>query len=113
MLGIVVLHESVAWKGLVDEWNERCLENAAVKFSIHDSIKDTYLCGAVSAYSCPDVNFKRMLRLWFSFRWLINLLVACTPVLLQGDGAFITEDDVGKGMLGKENCLSLCVSEVL
>jgi len=70
-------------QGLVDEQKQRRLQDATVQFGIHDAIKDACVGPTMSADSCPNMNFKRML--WLSFYWLANLSIACAPVLLQRD----------------------------
>jgi len=72
-------------QGLVDEQKQRRLQDATVQFGIDDAIKDACVGRTMSADSCPNMNFKRMLWLWLSFYWLANLSIACAPVLLQRD----------------------------
>ena len=77
------------------------------RFCIHDAINDAYLRCTVSADACPDVNFKWVLRFRLPFRWLINLSIACPPILFQGDRAFITKDDVMKRISTLQNLLGI------
>ena len=105
MFRIVILHKSVVWQGLVYERNKRRLEDVTIKLCIHDAIEDTYFRRTVPADSCPDVNFKRVLGSRLSFRWLINLSITCSPVLFQGDRAFITEDDIVERISTLQNLL--------
>lgn len=94
MLGVIVLHESVPWKGFVYKRDKRCLKNVAVQLCIHDAIKDEDLSGPVSADSGPDVDFERVFGLGLLFCRFTNLSVTSAPVLLKGDGTFIAENNV-------------------
>ena len=94
MLGVIILHESVIWKGLCYERDKRCLKNVKVEFSIHDAVKDADLRGRVSADSSPDMDFEWVLGLGLSLCRFANLLVTGAPVLFKGDGTFIAENDV-------------------
>ena len=105
MLGVIVLHESVVWKGFVNKRDKRCLKNVALQLSIHNAIKYADLCGPVSADSGPDVDFKRVLGL--PFCWFTNLSVKSTSVLFKGDGTFVTENNVMEGVATLHNLQSV------
>ena len=94
MLWIVILHEAVIWKFLVDERNQIASQNITIEVSKHDSFKDANLCSAMSAYSSPHVYFQRMLRLWLSLGWFANFLVTGSAELFKGDRTFVTKNDV-------------------
>ena len=83
MFRVIILHEPVVGKFFSNERNERGLQDVAEQISIHDAIKDTNLCGTVSANSCRDMNLQRMF--WFSLRWLVYLPVTGAPILHEGN----------------------------
>ena len=75
MLWIVILHEAVIWKFLVDERNQIASQNIAIEVSKHDSFKDANLRSAMSAYSSPHVYFsKDASALALAFAWLVHQL---------------------------------------
>ena len=96
MFWVIILHEPVVDKFFSNEWNEHGRQDVAEQISIHDAIKDTNLCGTVSANSCPDMNLQRMFWFWFSLRWLIYLPVTGAPILQEGNGTLVAENDVVK-----------------
>ena len=107
MLGVIVLHESVVWKGFINKRDKCCLKNVAVQLSIHNSIKYADLCGPVSADSGPDVDFKRVLGLGLPFCRFTNLSVTSASVLFKGDGTFVAENNVMEGVATLHNLQSV------
>ena len=107
MLGVVVLHESVVWKGFVDKRDKRCLKNVTVQLSIHNAIEDADLRGPVSADSGPDVDFERVLGLGLPFCRFTNLSVTSPPVLFKGDGTFVAENNVMESVATLHNLQSV------
>ena len=105
---------------ILDERNKCTFQNAAVQLGLHYPIKDTDLRRSMSAYSCPNVHFQRVLWLWLSFCWLSYLAIARSAELLKGDTALICENNVLKcitslyNLLGKLKPLDLvCVMNQL
>ena len=56
MFWVIVFHEPVVWKFFPDERKEDGLQNVEVEACFHDAIKNTNVCGTMSANPCPDVN---------------------------------------------------------
>lgn len=110
MLGVIVLHESVVWKGFVNKRAKRCLKNVAVQFGIHNAIKYADPCGSVSADSGPDVDFERVLGLGFPFCRFTNLSITSAAVLFKGDGTFVTENNVMESVATLHNLQSILES---
>ena len=106
MLGVIVLHECVVWKGFVDKRDKRCLKNVAVQLSIHNAIKDADLRGPVSADSGPDMDFKWVLGLGLPFCRFTNLSVTSAPVLFKGDGTFVAENNIMESVATLHNLQS-------
>ena len=79
----------------------------AVQFCIHYTIEYAHFSSSLSADSCSYVYFKRMFRLRFSFRWLVDLSVACTSVLFQRYRAFIGEHDIMECITGIQDLLCI------
>ena len=70
---------------LSNEWQQSGFKDVTEQNSIHDAIKDTNLCGTMSADPSPNMNFDWMLRFRLSFRWLVNLPVTSARVLFKGN----------------------------
>ena len=68
------------------------LQDVAEEVSIHDAVKDTNLCGTMSANSSPDMNFERMLWLRLPLHGLVNFPITGAAIVLEGNGAIITEN---------------------
>ena len=105
MLGVVVLQESVIWKGFVDKRDKHCLKNVVVQLSIHDAIEDADLRGPVSADSGPDMDFEQVLGL--TFCQFTNFSVTSLPVLLKGDGTVVAENNVMESVATLHNLQSV------
>jgi len=86
------LHEPVIRKLFSNKGHKGRLQDVAEEISIHGAIKDSNLCGTMSANSSPDMNFERMRWFRLLLRRLINFPITCTPILLEGNGALITEN---------------------
>ncbi len=62
MLRIIILHEAVVLRiHIVEEWDERLIENLNVQDGIQDSIKNTDGSSASHANPCPYMDFGRVL----------------------------------------------------
>ena len=79
---------------LSNEWQQSGFKDVTEQSSIHDAIKDTNLCGTMSADLSPNMNFNWMLQFRLSLCHLINLPVTSATVLFKGNRAFIGEDHV-------------------
>ena len=76
----------------------------------HDAIKDTNLCGTVSANSCPNMNLQRMFWFWFLLRWLVYLPVTGASILHEGNGTLVAENHVVKSIATLHDALSILQS---
>jgi len=94
VFGVIVLHKTVVWQSLIDEWNQSVLEDVAIQISLHYSLKNTDFCGTTPADASPDMNLKRVLKFWLSLCWFIDLSITRAAKLLKRDGAFVGEDDI-------------------
>ena len=85
------MHELVIGKLFSVKEHKGRLQDVAERISTHDVVKDANLCGTMSANSNPDTNFETML--WFRrpFHRLIKFPITGAPILLEGNGALITE----------------------
>ena len=92
MFRVIVLHEPVIWKLFLDKGHQGRLQDVAEEIRHHDAVKDANLCGTISANSSPNMNFERMLWFRLPLCRLINLPVTCAPILLEGNGALVTEN---------------------
>ena len=110
MFRVIILHEPVVRKFSSNEREKRCLQDVAVQISIHDTIKDTNLCGTMSANSRPDMNLQRMFWFWFLLCWLVYLPVTGAPILHEGNGTLVAENDVVKGIATFHDALSVLQS---
>ena len=94
MFWVIVLHEPVIGKLFSDKGHKGRYKDVAEEISIYDAVKDTNLCGTMSANSSPDMNFERMLWLQLPFCRLVNFPITGAPIVLEGNGALITENYV-------------------
>ena len=111
MFRVIILHEPVVGKFFSNGWDEHGLQDVAEQISIHDAIKDTNLCGTVSANSCPNMNLQRMFWFRFLLRWLVYLPVTGVPVMRKGNGALAAENHVVESVATLQD--SLCVLQLL
>ena len=65
MLWIIILHKAMISQLLSNERQQSGFKVVTEQNSIHDAIKDTNLCGTMSAD--PNMNFNWMLRFHFLF----------------------------------------------
>ena len=65
----------------------------------------------MSAYSCPDVNLQRVLRLRLSLGRLVELPVTCAPVMREGNGALVAKNHIVESVATLQD--SLCVLQPL
>ena len=108
---VIVLHEPVIGKLFSDKEHKGRLQDVAEEISIHDAVKDANLCGTMSANSSPDMNFERMLWFPLPLRGLVNFPITCAPILLEGNGALITENYVMESVATIQD--TLCVLQPL
>ena len=92
MFQVIVLHEPVIRKLFWDKEHKGRLQDVAEEISIHDAFKDTNLYETMSDNSSSDMNFERMLRFRFSLRRLVNFPITGAPIVLEGNGALISEN---------------------
>ena len=104
---VIVLHELVIWKLFSDKWHKDRFQDVAEEISIHDSIKDLTLCGTMSTYSSPDMNFERMFWFRLPLCRLVNFPIAGALILLEGNRALITENYIMESVATLQN--ALCV----
>ena len=83
---------------LSNERDQSGFQDITEENSIHDAIKDSNLCGTMSANPTPNMNCNWMLRFWLALHRLVDLPVAGTVVLLKGNGTFVREDHIVKGV---------------
>ena len=98
MLWVIVLHKMMIGQLFSNERDQSGIKDITEENSIHDAIKDANLCGTMSANPTPNMNFNWMLRFWLALHRLVDLPVAGTAVLLKGNGAFVREDHIVKGV---------------
>jgi len=110
MFRVIILHEPVVGKFFSNGWDEHGLQDVAEQISIHDAIKDTNLCGTVSANSCPNMNLQRMFWFRFLLRWLVYLPVIGVPIRHKGNGTLVAENDVAKSIATLYDALSVLQS---
>ena len=93
VFGIIVLHKTMVWLSLIDEWNQSVFKNVAIQIGLH-SLENTDFRGATPADASPNMNLKWVFRFWLSLRWFIDLSITRAAKLLKRDGAFVGEDDI-------------------
>ena len=103
-------HKTLIGQLLSNEWDQSSFKDITEEISIHDAIKDTDLCGTMSANPTPNMNFNWMPQFWLALHQLVDLPVACTAVLLKGNGAFVREDHIVKGVATFQHTPSLLQS---
>ena len=94
VFGIIVLHKTMVWQSLIDEWNESVLKNAAIQIGLHYSFENTDFRGATPADASPNMNLEWVFRFWLSLCWFIDLSITRVAKLLKRNGAFVREDDI-------------------
>ena len=95
---------------LSNKWQQSGFKDVTEQNSIHDAIKDTNLCGTMSADPSPNMNFNRMLQCRLSFRRLVNLPVTSATVLFKGNRAFVREDHVVESVATFRDTLNILES---
>ena len=98
MLWVIVLHKTMIGQLLSNERDQSGFKDITEEISIHDAIKDTNLRGTMSANPTPNMNFNWMFWFWLALHRLVDLPVAGMAVLQKGNGAFIRENHIVKGV---------------
>ena len=72
MFRIIILHEAVImWIKSSNKWHKKLIKDVAVKFCIHQSIKDTRFSGSIPANSSAHINFCGMFGVGFIARFSV------------------------------------------